>query len=146
MVVDLDLRKYAHRRLFDRKRGRFLTLAEIADLMEAGASMTAKGFDGRDISAEVLAQIVVRNEARSKRSPLTTAAMRDIIRLTQSDLKLLLPLPLDHLAAMLEMLPPATDTEPFDIKTRNGSGTSLEEDIETQVEHSYAKRLVGDIS
>lgn len=144
MIDDLVLHKYASRRLFDATRRRVVKLDEIADLVKAGANISARDFAGREITGEILAQIVCREEAKHQHGPLTPSAMRNIIRLLESDLKLLLPLHLDHLAKLLKWVaarPPETiaaEQQPVAIAT-------FDEEAEAQVERSYARRLMGGI-
>lgn len=109
MAEDLVLRKYAHRRLYDTQRQRFVTLSEIALLVKAGAALSARDKSGRDITADVLWRVVLQEQARSNGGPLTSALLRQLICLSASRTRTLLPVYLEHLATLLQKVPRAPD-------------------------------------
>jgi polyhydroxyalkanoate synthesis regulator protein len=101
MAKDLVIRKNSHRRYYDSSRGRYIRLSEIADLIRAGAHVTARDWTGRDIAGVLMARIIVHEQTKTRGGPLTTDAMRMLIRLVGPDLSVCL----GSLAAFLESLP-----------------------------------------
>jgi len=108
MVDDLVLRKYQHRRFYDAKRSRFVRLTEIAELIREGAQVTARDRHGADITAELLARIIIHQQANTKAGPLTTQAMRTLVLLIVSEGSSGLPVSLGSVAAFLEAIPMRT--------------------------------------
>ena len=103
MAEDLVLRKNSHRRYYDSSRGRYVRLSEIADAIRAGAHVTARDWNGRDIAGELMARIIVHEQAKTPEGPLTTDAMRMLIRLAGPDATGVAVYP-GSLAAFLESL------------------------------------------
>ena len=152
MTQDVVLRKYPQRRLYDVGRRKFLTLSDIAELVKAGAVVSARDALDHDITSDVLCQVIVKQEAESisGASPLSSEVLRQLIRLAQQPSQPALPLYLDQLSKLLEFVPtgagpsheappPPTAVEP----SYEARSSSLDDDIASEVEHSYAGRLLS---
>ena len=74
--------------------------------------MKARDRYDRDIAAELLAWIIVHEQAMTREGPLTDGAMRSLIRLTGTTEPSTIPILLGSLAACLETLP--TDKIQYD--------------------------------
>ncbi len=148
MTQDVVLRKYPQRRLYDAGRRKFLTLSDIAGLVKAGAAVSARDALDRDITSEVLCQVILKQETESisAASPLSSELLRQLIRLAQQPSQPALPLYLEHLSKLLESVPTGA-TEPQQSTAAEHSHeappSSLDDDIATEVEHSYAGRLLS---
>ena len=80
MTDRIDLKKYANRRLYDTHKSAYVTLAEVADFIRQGKSVSA--FDAKtkeDVTAFVLTQIVLE-EAKNKNALLPVPLLHVIIR------------------------------------------------------------------
>ena len=149
MTQDVVLRKYPQRRLYDPGRRKFLTLADIAELVKAGAAVSARDALDRDITSDVLRQVILKQETESisGASPLSPELLRQLIRLAQQPSQPALSLYLEHLSKLLESVPTGA-TEPPQQPTaakhpHDTPPPSLDDDIASEVEHSYAGRLLS---
>jgi len=149
MTQDVVLRKYPQRRLYDASRRKFLTLSDIAELVKAGAAVSARDGLDRDITNDVLCQVILKQEAESisGASPLSSELLRQLIRLAQQPSQPALPLYLDHLSKLLESVPTGA-VEPQQqlaatAPSHEAQPSSLDDDIASEVEHSYAGRLLS---
>jgi len=124
MTQDVVLRKYPQRRLYDASRRKFLTLSDIAELVKAGAAVSARDGLDRDITNDVLCQVILKQEAESisGASPLSSELLRQLIRLGQQPSQPALPLYLDHLSKLLESVPTGA-VEPPAAARRNSTVT-----------------------
>ncbi len=80
MTDRIVLKKYANRRLYDTHKSAYVTLAEVADSIRQGKSVSA--FDAKtkeDVTAFVLTQIVLE-EAKNKNALLPVPLLHIIIR------------------------------------------------------------------
>ena len=80
MTDRIVLKKYANRRLYDTHKSAYVTLAEVADSIRQGRSVSA--FDAKtkeDVTAFVLTQIVLE-EAKNKNALLPVPLLHIIIR------------------------------------------------------------------
>ncbi len=80
MTDKIVLKKYANRRLYDTHKSAYVTLAEVADSIRQGKSVSA--FDAKtkeDVTAFVLTQIVLE-EAKNKNALLPVPLLHIIIR------------------------------------------------------------------
>ena len=80
MTDRIVLKKYANRRLYDTNKSAYVTLAEVADSIRQGKSVSA--FDAKtkeDVTAFVLTQIVLE-EAKNKNALLPVPLLHIIIR------------------------------------------------------------------
>ncbi len=80
MTDKIVLKKYANRRLYDTHQSAYVTLAEVADSIRQGKSVSA--FDAKtkeDVTAFVLTQIVLE-EAKNKNALLPVPLLHIIIR------------------------------------------------------------------
>ena len=80
MTDRIVLKKYTNRRLYDTHKSAYVTLAEVADFIRQGKSVSA--FDAKtkeDVTAFVLTQIVLE-EAKNKNALLPVPLLHMIIR------------------------------------------------------------------
>ncbi len=80
MTDRIVLKKYTNRRLYDTNKSAYVTLAEVADFIRQGKSVSA--FDAKtkeDVTAFVLTQIVLE-EAKNKNALLPVPLLHMIIR------------------------------------------------------------------
>ncbi len=80
MTDRIVLKKYANRRLYDTHKSAYVTLAEVADSIRQGRSVSA--FDAKtkeDVTAFVLTQIVLE-EVKNKNALLPVPLLHIIIR------------------------------------------------------------------
>ncbi len=80
MTDRIVLKKYANRRLYDTHKSAYVTLAEVADSIRQGKSVSA--FDAKtkeDVTAFVLTQIVLE-EVKNKNALLPVPLLHIIIR------------------------------------------------------------------
>ncbi len=80
MTDRIVLKKYANRRLYDTHKSAYVTLAEVADSIRQGRSVSA--FDAKtkeDVTAFVLTQILLE-EAKNKNALLPVPLLHIIIR------------------------------------------------------------------
>lgn len=74
MTMERLIKKYPNRRLYDTEESRYITLAEVKDLvMNAVAFKVVDSQNEADITRSILLQIIMEQEAGG--SPLFTAAM-----------------------------------------------------------------------
>ena len=81
------IKRYANRKLYDTRASRYITLAQIADLIEAGETVQILDKNsGEDITEMTLAQVFV--DARRKRpgSP-PIEGLKDVFRTTSAHVK-----------------------------------------------------------
>ncbi|MFO8084800.1 MAG: polyhydroxyalkanoate synthesis regulator DNA-binding domain-containing protein [Desulfobacterales bacterium] len=80
MAEKILLKKYANRRLYDTAQSAYVTLAEVADLIESGKQV--KVIDAKseeDVTAFILSQIIME-KARKKNTLLPVSLLHLIIR------------------------------------------------------------------
>lgn len=68
------IRRYANRRLFDTQTGKYVTLPEVAEIVETGAKISVIDHDGKtDLTAATLSQIV-----RWKQQPVRVVHVEEL--------------------------------------------------------------------
>lgn len=73
------IRRYGNRKLYDTEESKYVTLAQLGDRIRAGDDISVSSHvDGRDISAETLANIILA-EVQASRS-YEQSKLLDLIR------------------------------------------------------------------
>lgn len=74
------IKRYQNRKLYDTETSRYITLAEIAQLIREGKEIRVVDKNsGEDLTSLTLSQIIFEN-GRKRRQPLPIAALRKIIQ------------------------------------------------------------------
>lgn len=142
------IRKYPHRRLYNATAGNFIKLCDVTPLIKAGADVSVHDRrTGEDITKSVLSRIVLQEEAKSQKGPLTLNVMRNLIRLTASNQRGLLPVFLDQLATLLQSVSRTSDQRPAGPGSAGAvaaeSARSLfDEELEAPIEHTQTRRAL----
>ncbi len=68
------IKKYANRRLYDAAEKRFLNLEDLRQLIRAGHQLKVEEADGRDITRQILLQVIA--ECEDQGQPLLSTSWR----------------------------------------------------------------------
>jgi polyhydroxyalkanoate synthesis repressor PhaR len=86
MSEPIVLKKYGNRRLYDTNESRYVTLAEVAAMLQRGDDMrVVDAKTGEDLTKEILVQIILEREGA--REILPTSFLKQIVRVAGSPWK-----------------------------------------------------------
>ncbi len=86
MSEPIVLKKYGNRRLYDTNESRYVTLAEVAAMLQRGDDMrVVDAKSGEDLTKEILVQIILEREGA--REILPTSFLKQIVRVAGSPWK-----------------------------------------------------------
>jgi polyhydroxyalkanoate synthesis repressor PhaR len=73
------IKKYANRRLYDAAQKKFLNLEDLRELVRAGHSIRVEDADGRDVTRQILLQVIAECEDEGQ-SLLSTETLHALTR------------------------------------------------------------------
>jgi len=73
------IKRYGNRKLYDQEWSRYVSLAEVAELVRIGHTIQVLDTQHQDITAQILAQIIVE-EQKGRHTPLSSDLLHELIR------------------------------------------------------------------
>jgi polyhydroxyalkanoate synthesis repressor PhaR len=112
----VQITRYPNRRLYDRSRGKYVTLQEVAETVRGGATVTVRDSKtGEDLTRSVLTQIILEHHPERmelfpvailhqllRANDLVLGLLRDYLRQAQPYLEMMQSAPFNPFAAPLD--------------------------------------------
>ncbi|MEW7007972.1 MULTISPECIES: polyhydroxyalkanoate synthesis repressor PhaR [unclassified Lentilitoribacter] len=100
MSKDTDaivIKKYANRRLYNTGTSAYVTLEDLAEMVQKGEDFTVnEAKTGEDITHSVLTQIIFEQEAKTGNTLLPTSFLRQLISFYGDQMQMVVPSYLEH--------------------------------------------------